>query len=240
MTMAARRKYSRNAGSDVKSEVHRYKRGTAKSGPGGRGGKVTSSKQAVAIGLSEARQKGRRSLRGIDEGIRLTKSAVVGPTKRRLIRILGPGLITGASDDDPSGIATYSQAGAHFGFTITWTLVFTFPLMATIQEISGHIGRTTVRGVARELCSALPELGIANDCCVAAGREGPPGSLGDPLRAFYAAIVGATLSGIGITVSPIDPVKALINGIVRRARNDHDDNILITADKKIMGGGLSR
>ena len=62
----------------------------------------------------------------------LTKSAVVGPTKRRLIRILGPGLITGASDDHPSGIATYSQAGAHFGFTITWTLVFTFPLMATI------------------------------------------------------------------------------------------------------------
>ena len=60
MTMAARRKYSRNAGSDVKSEVHRYKRGTAKSGPGGRGGKVTSSKQAVAIGLSEARQKGKK------------------------------------------------------------------------------------------------------------------------------------------------------------------------------------
>lgn len=55
----------------------------------------------------------------------LTKSAFVGPTKRRLFRILGPGLITGASDDDPSGIATYSQAGAQFGFTITWILLFT-------------------------------------------------------------------------------------------------------------------
>jgi hypothetical protein len=60
MTVAKQRKYSRNAGSDVKSEMHRYKRGTAKSGPGGRAGKVKSRKQAIAIGLSKARKKGKK------------------------------------------------------------------------------------------------------------------------------------------------------------------------------------
>ena len=86
----------------------------------------------------------------------LTKSAFVGPTKPRLFRVLGPGLITGASDDDPSGIATYSQAGAQFGFTITWTLLFTYPLMAAIQEISGRIGRTTGRGIAANIARHYP------------------------------------------------------------------------------------
>ena len=60
MTMVERRKYSRSVGSDVKSEMHRYKRGTAKSGAGGRGGKVRSRKQAIAIGLSKARKKGNK------------------------------------------------------------------------------------------------------------------------------------------------------------------------------------
>jgi Mn2+/Fe2+ NRAMP family transporter len=61
---------------------------------------------------------------------------------------LGPGIVTGASDDDPSGIATYSQVGAQFGFTILWTMLLTFPLMAAIQEISGWIGRVTGVGIA--------------------------------------------------------------------------------------------
>jgi NRAMP (natural resistance-associated macrophage protein)-like metal ion transporter len=61
---------------------------------------------------------------------------------------LGPGLITGASDDDPSGIATYSQVGAQFGFSMCWVMLFTFPLMAAIQEISGRIGRVTGQGIA--------------------------------------------------------------------------------------------
>ena len=60
MTMVERRKYSRSVGSDVESEMHRYKRGTAKSGAGGRGGKVKSWKQAIAIGLSKARKKGKK------------------------------------------------------------------------------------------------------------------------------------------------------------------------------------
>jgi NRAMP (natural resistance-associated macrophage protein)-like metal ion transporter len=83
-------------------------------------------------------------------------SPVVGPSKPRLLRVLGPGLITGASDDDPSGIATYSQAGAQFGFAITWTLLFTYPLMAVIQEISGRIGRTTGRGIAANISRHYP------------------------------------------------------------------------------------
>lgn len=70
-------------------------------------------------------------------------SPVVGTTKPRLFRVLGPGLITGASDDDPSGIATYSQTGAQFGYGLTWTLLFSFPLMAAVQMISARIGRTT-------------------------------------------------------------------------------------------------
>jgi NRAMP (natural resistance-associated macrophage protein)-like metal ion transporter len=76
----------------------------------------------------------------------------------RVFKALGPGLITGAADDDPSGIATYSQAGAQFGFAITWTLLFTYPLMAVIQEISALIGRTTGQGVAANLRRHYPNL----------------------------------------------------------------------------------
>jgi NRAMP (natural resistance-associated macrophage protein)-like metal ion transporter len=65
-----------------------------------------------------------------------------------LLGRLGPGLITGASDDDPSGIATYSQAGAQFGYGMCWVILFCFPLMAAIQEISARMGRVTGRGIA--------------------------------------------------------------------------------------------
>jgi NRAMP (natural resistance-associated macrophage protein)-like metal ion transporter len=78
------------------------------------------------------------------------------PRKPRLLSVLGPGLITGASDDDPSGIATYSQAGAQLGYAITWTMLFSYPLMAVIQEISGRIGRTTGRGIAGNIRRHYP------------------------------------------------------------------------------------
>lgn len=71
--------------------------------------------------------------------------------KRRWLQNLGPGLVTGAADDDPSGIATYSQVGAQFGFSMLWTMPFSYPLMCGIQEISGHIGRVTGRGIAGNL-----------------------------------------------------------------------------------------
>src|SRR5262249_23475286 len=68
----------------------------------------------------------------------------------------GPGLITGASDDDPSGIATYSQAGSQFGLDLLWTLLFSYPLMGGIQEISARIGRVTGRGLAGNLRRHFP------------------------------------------------------------------------------------
>jgi Mn2+/Fe2+ NRAMP family transporter len=107
-------------------------------------------------------------------------SRTVGPSKPRLLGVLGPGLITGASDDDSSGIATYSQGGAQFGFDITWTLLFTYPLMAVIQEISGRIGRTTGRGIAANsrkhypnwiLQSVVGLLLIANTINISAGSR---------------------------------------------------------------------
>ena len=74
--------------------------------------------------------------------------AIRSPVHNVLLDRLGPGLITGASDDDPSGIATYSQAGAQFGYAMCWVMLFCFPLMAAIQEVSARIGRVTGRGIA--------------------------------------------------------------------------------------------
>src|ERR1700726_4891858 len=84
------------------------------------------------------------------------RSDVVEPTKPRLLSILGPGLITGAADDDPSGIATYAQAGAQFGYSTGWVMLFTWPLMAAIQEISARIGRVTGKGIAANLREHYP------------------------------------------------------------------------------------
>jgi NRAMP (natural resistance-associated macrophage protein)-like metal ion transporter len=75
---------------------------------------------------------------------------------RRHLRQLGPGLITGAADDDPSGIATYSQAGAQFGYSVLWTVVFTLPLMAAIQIVSARIGYVTRRGLTANIKAAFP------------------------------------------------------------------------------------
>ena len=88
---------------------------------------------------------------------------VVGPSKPRLLGILGPGLITGASDDDPSGIATYSQAGAQVGFALLWLMPFTYPLMAVTQEISARLGRTTGRGLAGNIRRHYPSW-VAQSC----------------------------------------------------------------------------
>ncbi|MBR1253027.1 divalent metal cation transporter [Bradyrhizobium sp. AUGA SZCCT0240] len=71
---------------------------------------------------------------------------------RNVAKALGPGLITGASDDDPSGIGTYSQAGAQLGYGIGWTMLLTFPLMAAIQEISARVGRVTGHGISGNVC----------------------------------------------------------------------------------------
>src|SRR4029079_19730575 len=74
---------------------------------------------------------------------------------RRAWGALGPGLTTGAADDDPSGIATYSQAGAQFGFALTWTMALTLPFMAAIQLISALIGWHTRQGLAANIAARL-------------------------------------------------------------------------------------
>ena len=98
-------------------------------------------------------------------------------SKSRLLRVMGPGLITGAADDDPSGIATYAQAGAQFGFQLSWTLFLTYPLMVAIQAVSARIGRTTGMGIAANLRLNYPKailhstialLVVANICNIGA------------------------------------------------------------------------
>jgi NRAMP (natural resistance-associated macrophage protein)-like metal ion transporter len=89
--------------------------------------------------------------------------ATAGPSKPQntkpqniLLRLLGPGLVTGAADDDPSGIATYSQAGAQFGYGLLWTVFLTTPFMIAIQVVSARIGRTTGRGLAANVMELAP------------------------------------------------------------------------------------
>jgi NRAMP (natural resistance-associated macrophage protein)-like metal ion transporter len=76
---------------------------------------------------------------------------------KRFWKILGPGLITGSSDDDPSGIATYSQAGAGFGLATLWTALITFPLMAAVQEMCARIGMVSSHGLAGALRRHYPK-----------------------------------------------------------------------------------
>ena len=79
------------------------------------------------------------------------------PDKRGMLDVLGPGLVTGAADDDPSGIGTYSQVGAQFGYGMAWTMLFGFPLLASIQAICARIGATTGRGIAHNLRRHYPK-----------------------------------------------------------------------------------
>ena len=78
--------------------------------------------------------------------------------KRHPLAKVGPGLITGVADDDPSGIATYSQAGAQFGLNMLWTMPLAYPLMAAIQAMCAQIGRVTGKGLAANIKSAFPPI----------------------------------------------------------------------------------
>jgi len=86
----------------------------------------------------------------------MKQSKVIGIKVLRFLKVLGPGLITGASDDDPSGIATYSQAGAQFGLATLWTALITFPLMAAVQEMCARIGMVTCQGLTGTLKKHYP------------------------------------------------------------------------------------
>jgi NRAMP (natural resistance-associated macrophage protein)-like metal ion transporter len=129
---------------------------------------------------------------------------------RPLIKQLGPGLVTGAADDDPSGIATYSQAGAQFGFNMLWTVVFTYPLMVAIQMVSARIGCMTGRGLAANIRERFPRpillaivgsLLIANTINIAADIA----AMGEALRLLvggsarlYSVIFGLLCLGLQV------------------------------------------
>ncbi|NWB85847.1 NRAMP family divalent metal transporter [Pseudomonas gingeri] len=81
-----------------------------------------------------------------------------GRLKEHPLSKLGPGLITGVADDDPSGIATYSQAGAQFGLNMLWTMPLTFPLMAAVQSMCANLGRVTGKGLAANIKTAFPPI----------------------------------------------------------------------------------
>jgi NRAMP (natural resistance-associated macrophage protein)-like metal ion transporter len=132
------------------------------------------------------------------------KSNLVSSIRRifRLSKSLGPGLVTGAADDDPSGIATYSQAGAQYGFGLLWTIVLTYPLMAAIQMVSARIGLVTGRGLAANMQRFYPNaitlplillLLIANTINIAADLAAMSDAvklvIGGP-RGFYSIVIG--------------------------------------------------
>lgn len=94
----------------------------------------------------------------LSNGVRaIVPDHTVDGTPVEILPRLGPGLITGAADDDPSGIATYSQIGAQFGFGLLWTILFSLPLMTAIQEICGRLGRITGVGIAENLRRHYPK-----------------------------------------------------------------------------------
>src|SRR6185312_4903166 len=126
------------------------------------------------------------------------------------VKQIGPGLITGAADDDPSGIATYSQAGAQFGFHMLWTMIFTYPLMVGIQMVSARLGCITGRGLAANVKAAFPRpvlfgivglLLMANTINVAADIA----AMGEAMRLLvggsarlYSVIFGLTCLGLQV------------------------------------------
>lgn len=107
---------------------------------------------AADMTSSEGEQQTELSQEGFSWKARVRKAAVFDQ--------LGPGLITGAADDDPSGIATYSQAGAQFGFNMLWTMALTYPLMTAVQLVSAQIGRVTGCGLAANIGAIFPKTAV--------------------------------------------------------------------------------
>ena len=129
---------------------------------------------------------------------------------RRLFRMFGPGLVTGAADDDPSGIATYSQGGAQFGYALSWTMFLTSPFMIAIQTVTARIGAVTGRGLAANLGKEMPAtalygmvglLLIANTLNIAADIA----AMGDALRLVAGGpmLIYVILFGIGCLAAEI-------------------------------------
>lgn len=126
-------------------------------------------------------------------------------------RNLGPGLTTGASDDDPSGIATYSQAGAQYGFSLLWLAAFTFPLMAIVQEMCARIGLVTGRGLAGNiriyfpkwvlyLCTALLVFANTLNIGVDIGAMAKSTQLVFPKISFSTLVLGFAIVSLGLQI----------------------------------------
>ncbi|HME38071.1 MAG TPA: Nramp family divalent metal transporter [Steroidobacteraceae bacterium] len=142
-------------------------------------------------------------------------------TENPRVKLLGPGLITGAADDDPSGIATYSQAGAQFGYSMLWTVLFTYPLMVGIQMVSARIGCITGRGLAANVKAVFPRsvlygivglLLIANTINIAADIA----AMGEALRLlfggsahFYSVALGLLCLALQVFLRYADYVRYL-------------------------------
>jgi NRAMP (natural resistance-associated macrophage protein)-like metal ion transporter len=149
--------------------------------------------------------------------VKLLKSITDDPR----VKQLGPGLITGAADDDPSGIATYSQAGAQFGYSMLWTVLFTYPLMVSIQMVSARLGCITGRGLASNVKSVFPRsvlygivglLLAANTINIAADIA----AMGEALRLllggsahFYSVALGVLCLGLQVFLRYADYVRYL-------------------------------
>jgi NRAMP (natural resistance-associated macrophage protein)-like metal ion transporter len=149
--------------------------------------------------------------------VNLLKSIAENPR----VKQLGPGLITGAADDDPSGIATYSQAGAQFGYSMLWTVLFTYPLMVGIQMVSARLGCITGRGLAANVKSVFPRsvlygivglLLVANTVNIAADIA----AMGEAMRLLlggsahlYSVAFGALCLGLQVFLRYADYVRYL-------------------------------
>jgi NRAMP (natural resistance-associated macrophage protein)-like metal ion transporter len=145
--------------------------------------------------------RGRVSLRGdcdggaplAGEGSRLSR--LWARLKEHPLARVGPGLITGVADDDPSGIATYSQAGAQFGLNMLWTVVVAFPMMGAVQSMCARIGRVTGKGLAANIKAAFPA---------------------PVLRIVVALLLIANILNIAADISAMGEVAQLATGIDRK------------------------
>jgi NRAMP (natural resistance-associated macrophage protein)-like metal ion transporter len=116
--------------------------------------------------------------------------------KHRLLKVLGPGLITGAADDDPSGVSTYSTAGAAFGYALLWTAPFALPLMIAVQLMCARIGMVAGRGLAGVLRASYPRWALWL-CC--------------------ALLLVANTVNIGADLAAMAAVLELLTGLTARA-----------------------
>src|ERR1700731_1745278 len=119
---------------------------------------------------------------------------LLGRLKEPPLSRVGPGLITGVADDDPSGIATYSQAGAQFGLNMLWTMPLAFPLMAAMQSMCARIGRVTGKGLAANIKAAFPPI---------------------VLQSVVLLLVIANVLNIAADVAAMGEVAELVSGINR-------------------------